>query len=277
MRDAEAAWLGLAASHGTVGALAWIEVAKLREHRLGNLPGAIEAAAAALRLVERQAWLGRPLPRLEASLGTPPGAARRAGGTPPYLGEARDAEEARCLDRERCGGGGERRRVIDAIQQCRLEHRPEHGREEDVAGAGRVDGPIRRDRRVAPFERGLATVRLPDEGAAALAVGHRQRRARPEQPEQVGRFRFGGEVLPADADQRGGLEQPARRRRTPGDGSSRNEVAQQPLPADGRRSGPSSSAQASSTSSATGAIRRPSSPDVQCPGSEAGGIRSDAR
>ena len=67
--DAEAAWLGLTASRGTVGALAWVEVAKLREHRLGDLPGALEAAVAALRLVERQAWLGRPLPRLEAALG----------------------------------------------------------------------------------------------------------------------------------------------------------------------------------------------------------------
>jgi len=68
-RDAEATWVGLAASRGTVGTLAWIEVAKLREHRLADLPGAIEAANAALRLAERQAWLGRPLPRLEVALG----------------------------------------------------------------------------------------------------------------------------------------------------------------------------------------------------------------
>src|SRR5262245_66497464 len=68
-RDAEAAWLGLAANRGTLGTLAWIEVAKLREHRLGDLAGALEAATAALRLAERQAWLGRPAPRLEAALG----------------------------------------------------------------------------------------------------------------------------------------------------------------------------------------------------------------
>jgi tetratricopeptide (TPR) repeat protein len=68
-RDAEAAWLALAANRGNVGALAWIEVAKLREHRLDDLPGAIEAATAALRLAERQAWLGRPLARLETALG----------------------------------------------------------------------------------------------------------------------------------------------------------------------------------------------------------------
>jgi uncharacterized protein YprB with RNaseH-like and TPR domain len=67
--DAEAAWLQLTATRGTLGALAWVEVAKLREHRLGDLTGAIEAASAALRLVERQAWLGRPLPGLESALG----------------------------------------------------------------------------------------------------------------------------------------------------------------------------------------------------------------
>ncbi len=67
--DAEAAWVALAASRGTIGTLAWIEVAKLREHRLADLAGAIEAATAALRLAERQAWLGRPLPRLETALG----------------------------------------------------------------------------------------------------------------------------------------------------------------------------------------------------------------
>lgn len=68
-RDAEATWVGLASNRGAVGTLAWIEVAKLREHRLGDLPGAVEAANAALRLAERQAWLGRPLPRLEVALG----------------------------------------------------------------------------------------------------------------------------------------------------------------------------------------------------------------
>ncbi len=68
-RDAEAAWIALAAGCGAIGALAWVEVAKLREHRLGDLAGAAEAATAALRLAERQAWLGRPLPRLETSLG----------------------------------------------------------------------------------------------------------------------------------------------------------------------------------------------------------------
>lgn len=68
-RDAEAAWVALASNRGALGTLAWVEVAKLREHRLGDLSGAIEAATAALRLAERQAWLGRPLSKLEAALG----------------------------------------------------------------------------------------------------------------------------------------------------------------------------------------------------------------
>jgi hypothetical protein len=66
--EAEIAWAALAATRGTIGALAWVEVAKIREHRLGDVAGAIEAATAALRLAERQAWLGRPLARLESSL-----------------------------------------------------------------------------------------------------------------------------------------------------------------------------------------------------------------
>jgi hypothetical protein len=67
-REAEAAWAVLAQSGGLVGALAWIEVAKLREHRLGEPERALEAAIAAERLIERQAWLGRPMPQLSISV-----------------------------------------------------------------------------------------------------------------------------------------------------------------------------------------------------------------
>ncbi|NJD29857.1 MAG: hypothetical protein FIA92_16390 [Chloroflexi bacterium] len=66
--EAEAAWLRLAGGHGVLAAVAWIEVAKLREHRLGDREGAITATIAGLRVLERQAWLGRPLPRLESAL-----------------------------------------------------------------------------------------------------------------------------------------------------------------------------------------------------------------
>jgi hypothetical protein len=71
-RDAETAWLDLTGDGGTLAVLAWIEVAKAREHRLGDLEGALAAVTLAIRAIERQRFLGRPLPRLEL------GAARRA-------------------------------------------------------------------------------------------------------------------------------------------------------------------------------------------------------
>jgi hypothetical protein len=67
-RDSEAAWIDLAHAGGTLGALAWIEVAKLREHRFGDPEGALTAALLAARIAERQRALARPLPRLEAGL-----------------------------------------------------------------------------------------------------------------------------------------------------------------------------------------------------------------
>ncbi len=67
-RDAEAAWTELVGAGGTLAALAWIEVAKLREHQLQDPAGALEAASIAASVVERQARLGRRLPRLESAL-----------------------------------------------------------------------------------------------------------------------------------------------------------------------------------------------------------------
>ena len=67
-RDAEVAWTELVAAGGTLAALAWIEVAKLREHQLRDPHGALEAASLAASVVERQARLGRRLPRLESAL-----------------------------------------------------------------------------------------------------------------------------------------------------------------------------------------------------------------
>jgi RNase H-like protein len=63
--EAEAAWLALTADGGTLAVLAWIEVAKTREHRLGDVEGALAATVLAMRVIERQRLLGRPLPRLE--------------------------------------------------------------------------------------------------------------------------------------------------------------------------------------------------------------------
>jgi uncharacterized protein YprB with RNaseH-like and TPR domain len=66
--EAVAAWEALAAGGGTRGILAWIEIAKLREHRLGNAAGAFEAVRQGWRLAQRSRRLGRPLPAAEADL-----------------------------------------------------------------------------------------------------------------------------------------------------------------------------------------------------------------
>lgn len=67
-QDAEAAWLELTSEQGTLAILAWIEVAKTREHRLADLDGALAATDLARRAMERQRFLGRPLPRLELAI-----------------------------------------------------------------------------------------------------------------------------------------------------------------------------------------------------------------
>ncbi|MDP1858672.1 MAG: hypothetical protein Q8K82_08375, partial [Gemmatimonadaceae bacterium] len=66
--EAAEAWQTAAAAGGALGAIAWIEVAKLREHRLGDPGGALAATRAAWRLLERLRMTGRAHPRLEADL-----------------------------------------------------------------------------------------------------------------------------------------------------------------------------------------------------------------
>jgi len=66
--EAVEAWQAAAAAGGALGAIAWIEAAKLREHRLGDPAGALVATRAAWRLLERARTLGRPYPRVEADL-----------------------------------------------------------------------------------------------------------------------------------------------------------------------------------------------------------------
>lgn len=66
--EAVEAWQTAAAAGGGLGAIAWIEVAKLREHRLGDPGGALAATRAAWRLLERMRVTGRAHPRLEADL-----------------------------------------------------------------------------------------------------------------------------------------------------------------------------------------------------------------
>jgi tetratricopeptide (TPR) repeat protein len=66
--EAAEAWQTAAAAGGGLGAIAWIEVAKLREHRLGDPSGALAATRSAWRLLERSRVIGRPYPRVEADL-----------------------------------------------------------------------------------------------------------------------------------------------------------------------------------------------------------------
>jgi len=68
--EAEAAWLEVAQrAGGGPSAWAWIAVAKIREHRLRDVHGALEAAERALRIVERRRAVGVPLRAAERDLG----------------------------------------------------------------------------------------------------------------------------------------------------------------------------------------------------------------
>jgi hypothetical protein len=66
--DAAEAWASLAAGPGRTAIVAAIELAKIREHRLRDRPGALVAALRGLGFVERRRRLGRPEPALEADL-----------------------------------------------------------------------------------------------------------------------------------------------------------------------------------------------------------------
>ncbi len=61
-------WEGLAAGSGPVAAHAWVEVSKLREHRLGDHPGALEAGLRARAVIERRRRLALVDPALERGL-----------------------------------------------------------------------------------------------------------------------------------------------------------------------------------------------------------------
>jgi RNase_H superfamily len=67
-RESAGAWEGLAAGSGPVVAHAWVEVSKLREHRLGDHPGALEAGLRARAVIERRRRLALVDPALERGL-----------------------------------------------------------------------------------------------------------------------------------------------------------------------------------------------------------------
>jgi tetratricopeptide (TPR) repeat protein len=66
--DAAAVWEAIGAGAGPMSAHAWIEVAKLREHRLHDLAGAFAAAERARTVIERRRRLGRFDPALDHAL-----------------------------------------------------------------------------------------------------------------------------------------------------------------------------------------------------------------
>ena len=66
--EAAEAWSGVAAGPGRTAIVAWIELAKLREHRLGDRAGALDATLRAIAAADRRRQLGMPEPGLEADL-----------------------------------------------------------------------------------------------------------------------------------------------------------------------------------------------------------------
>lgn len=67
-REAAAAWAALADEGGRLSGLAWIQVAKYREHEERDPAGALEAASRAGREATRRSALGLPLPWVERDL-----------------------------------------------------------------------------------------------------------------------------------------------------------------------------------------------------------------
>jgi hypothetical protein len=68
VRDAADAWSALAMGTTRLAAVAAIELAKVREHRLGDLAGALEAVERGSRILDRRRRIGRPERALEADL-----------------------------------------------------------------------------------------------------------------------------------------------------------------------------------------------------------------
>jgi tetratricopeptide (TPR) repeat protein len=66
--DAVEVWQALASGIGPLAVVAWIEVAKLREHRLGDIGGAFAAANRGRELADRRRRMGRIDPPLDRAI-----------------------------------------------------------------------------------------------------------------------------------------------------------------------------------------------------------------
>ena len=105
--EAEVAWLAVADRGGLLGALAWIEIAKIREHDSRDLHAALGATLAAIRFVERARYLGRSHGRLEHAL------VRRASRLRRRVARARGAGGA---TRDRVSGAAGRQAGAEASE-----------------------------------------------------------------------------------------------------------------------------------------------------------------
>jgi hypothetical protein len=86
--EAVATWQDLTVGGGSVAIHAWVEVAKLREHRLGDPGGALDAAGRAVALAERRRRLGMGDPVMERALADRVVRLRRRTGDQPVAGTA---------------------------------------------------------------------------------------------------------------------------------------------------------------------------------------------
>jgi RNase H-like protein len=99
--DAVATWLELTTTRGAVAIQAWIEIAKLREHRLADVAGAIEATGRAAVMAERRRGLGLGDPLLDRGLaGRLSRLRQRAAGRPdqPEAPPGRSPDQAEAGD-----------------------------------------------------------------------------------------------------------------------------------------------------------------------------------
>ncbi len=94
--EAAATWRDLTAGRGSVAIHAWTEIAKLREHRLADRPGAIAATRQAVSLSDRRRRLGMGDPIVERALAVRLSRLRRLEERKPSTdpGSRSDADQA---------------------------------------------------------------------------------------------------------------------------------------------------------------------------------------
>ncbi len=120
--EAVATWLDLAQGPGAIAVQAWIEVAKLREHRLADLGGALDATARALALTERRRRLGLGDPVVDRALAVRLARLRRRLATSPLVA-ARNRLGQPTAEPERGGTSGIRGSSSIRVQVPRTQSR----------------------------------------------------------------------------------------------------------------------------------------------------------